>query len=120
MIKMQASTFTVKGNIAVEVQNRRVLPDFAEIRKTSTSARNQCLKNRGTFCRLKLGSVAMGAELARARTSVESVFRSSLKARSIRAQASGLIMSLLLPMKSHVSLFIFIVKTKLKFDLSPQ
>lgn len=85
---MQASTFTVKGNIAVEVQNRRVLPDFAEIRKTSTSARNQCLKNRGTFCRLKLGSVAMGAELARARTSVESVFRSSLKARSIRAQAS--------------------------------
>lgn len=77
---MQSSTYAVKGGISLEVRNRGVFRDSGEFRKTSLRVKNFCISVRGTSCKLRLGSVAMGA--------VDSVFRSSVKARSVRAQAS--------------------------------
>lgn len=77
---MQSSTYAVKGGISLEVRNRGVFRDSGEFRKTSLRVKNFCISDRGTSCKLRLGSVAMGA--------VDSVFRSSVKARSVRAQAS--------------------------------
>ncbi|XP_057952893.1 plastidic glucose transporter 4 isoform X2 [Malania oleifera] len=80
---MQASTYAVKGSVGVEVRNNRFSPGFGVFRK-----RNLCMTDRGTCCGLRLGSVAMGAELARAGTAVECLFRSAVKARSVKAQVS--------------------------------
>ncbi|KAA8547789.1 hypothetical protein F0562_004218 [Nyssa sinensis] len=85
IVKMQASTFAVKGTV-LNIQNRRVLPGFGEFRNTSSALNNLCMKDRSTCFGLRLGSVAIGAEHGRPRTGVESLFRSSAKARSVKAQ----------------------------------
>ncbi|GFZ18934.1 plastidic GLC translocator [Actinidia rufa] len=85
---MQASTHAARGSISLGVQNRRVLPGFGEFRKRSVDLKNLCMTERSNCFGLSLGSLAMESELTRVRTRVERVFRSSAKARSVRAQAS--------------------------------
>lgn len=66
-------------------RNRRVLASFGEFGKRGSCVKNNLsTKGRGRSCNLRLGSVGMGA-----RTSIESVSRSSVKARSVKAQATG-------------------------------
>lgn len=86
---MQASSFAVKGNLGFDLQNHnhRVLPGFGDLRKRSSLLH---MTQRGSCFGLRLNSVSMGVELGRVRTNVESVFRSSAKARSVKAQAAGL------------------------------
>lgn len=89
---MQASTYVVKGGAGFEVQNRRGLYSFRRIEKGALTLSNIDLRVRDKvpgFGPLRSGSVAMGAELARARGGVDSLVRSSVKARSVRALASG-------------------------------
>uniref|UniRef100_A0A5B7CCR4 Putative hexose transporter n=1 Tax=Davidia involucrata TaxID=16924 RepID=A0A5B7CCR4_DAVIN len=86
---MQASTFAVKGTVGLNIQNRRVLPGFGEFRKVSLALNNLCMTERSTCFGLRLSQAAMGAEHGRPRTGVESLFRSSAKARSVKVQASG-------------------------------
>ncbi|PSR87828.1 Plastidic glucose transporter like [Actinidia chinensis var. chinensis] len=85
---MQASAHAARGGISLGVQNRRVLPGFGEFRKRSVDLKNLCMTERSNCFGLSLGSLAMESELTRVRTRVERVFRSSAKARSVRAQAS--------------------------------
>ena len=88
---MQASTFAVKGNLGFNIKNHRVLPELGEFWRRRRSALNDhCMKERNSCFGLRVDSVSMGAELVRARASVQSAFRSSVKARSVKAQASGL------------------------------
>ncbi|XVF20769.1 hypothetical protein REPUB_Repub12eG0031500 [Reevesia pubescens] len=87
---MQASTHLIKGNLGFELSKRRVLPCFGKVRERDlTLTRNLCIPS-GSICSgLSSGAVPMGAELARARSGIETVVRSSLKSRSLKAQASG-------------------------------
>ncbi|KAK2986791.1 hypothetical protein RJ640_011016 [Escallonia rubra] len=83
---MQASTYAAKANVVFHNQNRKVLPCFSDFRKRGAS--NYCMTERSSSCfGLRLGSVPMGVEFGRVRTSVEGVFRSPVKARFVRAQA---------------------------------
>ncbi|KAF8390108.1 hypothetical protein HHK36_024630 [Tetracentron sinense] len=85
---MLASTYAVKGGVGSELQNRRVLSSFGGFRKRSSGVKNLFMTERSSCCGSRLGSVVLGVELARARTRVETMFRSSAKARSVKAQAS--------------------------------
>ncbi|CAK9149852.1 unnamed protein product [Ilex paraguariensis] len=86
---MQASTFAVKGNLGFNIKNHRVLPELGEFwRRRSSALNDHCMKERNSCFGLRVDSVSMGAELVRARASVQSAFRSSVKARSVKAQAS--------------------------------
>lgn len=87
---MQASTFSVRGGVGFEISNRsgRVLSGFGDIRSRRISVAKIARESRCNS--LRFGSLGMGAELTRAVSSVGSVFGKSVKARSVRAQASGL------------------------------
>lgn len=80
------------GVIGVPNQRKRVLLGFGEVRnRTSSGLRSLCMTDRSSCCAgLSLSSVAMGAELARARVAINGVFGSSAKPRSVKAQATGL------------------------------
>ncbi|KAK3036563.1 hypothetical protein RJ639_031004 [Escallonia herrerae] len=83
---MQASTYAAKANVVFHDQSRKVLPCFSDFRKRGAST--YCMTERSSSCfGLRLGSVPMGTEFGRVRTSVEGVFRSPVKARFVRAQA---------------------------------
>ncbi|KAG7555443.1 Sugar/inositol transporter [Arabidopsis suecica] len=85
---MQSSTYAVKGNAAFAFQRRT----FSSNRSaTSTGIRFAGKKSLATtgplYCS---GSKAMGAKLSRAENGIQSVMSfSSVKARSVRAQASS-------------------------------
>ncbi|KAG2710730.1 hypothetical protein I3843_04G041200 [Carya illinoinensis] len=84
--KMQASTYAVKGSIGFGVQKRtQVLKRFDEFGKPSLGLR---MTDRTACCGLRLNSIAMEAELTRARLGSNGIFRSSVKPRSLKAQAS--------------------------------
>nr|KJB43070.1 hypothetical protein B456_007G182200 [Gossypium raimondii] len=99
---MQASTHLIKGNLEVKISKRRDLPCFREFKeRKSTLTRNLCIR-RGSICSgLTSGAVSMGAELARARDNVETVARSLIKFRSVKAQASGGDVEDLAPINPH-------------------
>ncbi|CAC01856.1 sugar transporter-like protein [Arabidopsis thaliana] len=85
---MQSSTYAVKGNAAFAFQRRTFSSDRST---TSTGIRFAGYKSLATtgplYCS---GSEAMGATLARADNGIQSVMSfSSVKARSVRAQASS-------------------------------
>ncbi|GMP30971.1 hypothetical protein CsSME_00005383 [Camellia sinensis var. sinensis] len=86
---MQAATYAGKGSTCFDNQKRRVLPGFSELRKRGLGFNNLRMTERSSCFGLRLGSAAMEAELGRVRTGVDRVFRSSAKARSVRAQASA-------------------------------
>ncbi|KAH1081874.1 hypothetical protein J1N35_021635 [Gossypium stocksii] len=99
---MQASTHFIKGNLEFEISKRRDLPCFCEFKeRKSTLTRNLCVR-RGSICSgLSSGAVSMGAELGRARDNVETVARSLIKFRSVKAQASGGDVEDLAPINPH-------------------
>ncbi|CAE6104057.1 unnamed protein product [Arabidopsis arenosa] len=85
---MQSSTYAVKGNAAFAFQRRTLSSNRSA---TSTGIRFAGKKSIATtgplYCS---GSKAMGAKLARAENGIQSVMSfSSVKARSVRAQASS-------------------------------
>ncbi|KAF5457468.1 hypothetical protein F2P56_021568 [Juglans regia] len=83
---MQASTYVVKGGIGFGVQKRtKVLKRFVEFGKPSLGLR---MTDRTACCGLRLNSIAMEAELTSARLGSNGIFRSSVKSRSLKAQAS--------------------------------
>ncbi|KAK8507846.1 hypothetical protein V6N12_074411 [Hibiscus sabdariffa] len=87
---MLASTNLVKGNLGFEIPKRRVLPRFSEVRQRSlTLNRNLCIQSGSTCSGLSSGDVSMGAGLVRATNGLQTAIRSSVKSRSIKAQASG-------------------------------
>ncbi|XP_060191446.1 plastidic glucose transporter 4 [Lycium barbarum] len=87
---MQASSFTVKGNIGFGLQNRRILPGFGDLHSRTTLARKSIRMTETSSCfGVNMDSTSMGIELGRARRTVQSVFGSSAKARSHRIRASG-------------------------------
>lgn len=89
-IKMQASTFTVKGNIGFGLQNRRSLQGSGDLkRNTLLASRSLRMPERSSCFGVSMDSASMGIELGRARKTVQSVFGSSAKARSHRVRASG-------------------------------
>ncbi|KAL2551855.1 Plastidic glucose transporter 4 [Forsythia ovata] len=81
---MQVSTHAVKGNLCLGLQNRRLLPSARELRGNNLgfSVSDLRMTKRSSCFGFSLDSVAMGA-----RGSVTSVFGSSAKARSVKAQA---------------------------------
>ncbi|EOY04152.1 Plastid hexose transporter isoform 1 [Theobroma cacao] len=87
---MQASTHLIEGNLGFDLSKRRELPCCGEVRERNlTLNRNLCIGS-GSICSgLRSGAVSMGAELARARNGIETVVRSSVKSRSVKAQASA-------------------------------
>ncbi|XP_017975387.1 PREDICTED: plastidic glucose transporter 4 isoform X1 [Theobroma cacao] len=87
---MQASTPLIEGNLGFDLSKRRELPCCGEVRERNlTLNRNLCIGS-GSICSgLRSGAVSMGAELARARNGTETVVRSSVKSRSVKAQASA-------------------------------
>ncbi|WRX22591.1 Major facilitator [Theobroma cacao] len=87
---MQASTHLIEGNLGFDLSKRRELPCCGEVRERNlTLNRNLCIGS-GSICSgLRSGAVSMGAELARARNGTETVVRSSVKSRSVKAQASA-------------------------------
>lgn len=90
LLEMQASAYAVRGGVSLDSQKRRVLlPGSGDFRKRSLALNNLCTTTGRSDCfGLRLGSVDMAFEPARARAGV---FRSPAKARSVvRAQASGL------------------------------
>lgn len=90
---MQSSTYAVKGGVAFGVQNRAtLLKAFGESGKVSLGFG---MTDRTACCGLRLGSIAMEAELTGARLGATGIFRPSAKLRSVKAQASGLFVTLL-------------------------
>ena len=88
---MQASTHLIKGNLGFDLSKRRVLPCFGDVRERNlTLNRNLCIRSGSISSGLSSGAVPMGAELTCARNGIETVVRSSVKSRSVKAQASGL------------------------------
>lgn len=87
---MQASTYAVKGNVAFAFQKRSVsiLGNGALGLRSNgvrVAGKSACIRSLRSS-----GSAAMGAELTRARNAIETATKfSSIKARSVRAQASG-------------------------------
>lgn len=100
---MQASVYAAKGTAAAfQIENpRRALPGF---RRNSVLRSGICSMTGTTnsCCGLRrLGSsTSFGLELGRVRTSVEAVFRTSAKARSVRAQAFDEDLEDIVPLKS--------------------
>lgn len=94
---MQASTYgSVKGNSVFGVQQQRRVLGFGEPRRTSAGLRNLCMTDRSAGCGgLRLTSAAMGAKLARLGMGFDGISMASLKARSVKAQASGLLITVL-------------------------
>ncbi|KAL4362053.1 hypothetical protein GQ457_04G023330 [Hibiscus cannabinus] len=87
---MQASNHLIKGNLEFEISKRRDLRCFGEVKeRKSTLNPNLCIRRASIRSDLRSGAVSMGAELSRARDCVQSVVRSSIKSRSVKAQASG-------------------------------
>uniref|UniRef100_A0A3Q7F959 Major facilitator superfamily (MFS) profile domain-containing protein n=1 Tax=Solanum lycopersicum TaxID=4081 RepID=A0A3Q7F959_SOLLC len=84
---MQASTFTVKGNTAFGLQNRRILQGVSDLRSRTLAGKS--LRMTGSCFGVSMDSASMGIELGRARRTVQSVFGSSAKARSHRVRAAG-------------------------------
>ncbi|XP_059293335.1 plastidic glucose transporter 4 [Lycium ferocissimum] len=83
---MQASSFTVKGNIGFG----RILPGFGDLHSRTTLARKSIrMTGRSSCFGVNMDSTSVGIELGRARRTVQSVFGSSAKARSHRIRASG-------------------------------
>lgn len=92
---MQASTHLFKGNLGFDLSNRNFLPRFGVvIKRNSTLNRNLCIRSDSIRNGLSSGAVSMGANIARGRNGIDTVVRSSLKSRSVKAQASGLSLSL--------------------------
>ncbi|MBA0674324.1 hypothetical protein Goari_015927, partial [Gossypium aridum] len=90
VIRMQASTHLVRGNFGIEISKRRVFPCFGEVKQRSlTLNRNFCIRSGSTCSGSRSGDVSMGAGLVRAKNGIEIAVRSSVKTRSIKAQASG-------------------------------
>lgn len=91
---MQASTYAVKGDVGFGVQKRtRVLKRFGELGKPSLGLR---MTDSTPCCGLRLSSIAMEAELTGARLGATGIFRSSAKPRSVKAQASGSFVTVLI------------------------
>ncbi|KAK8694400.1 hypothetical protein V6N13_071953 [Hibiscus sabdariffa] len=87
---MQASNHLIKGNLEFEISKRRDLRCFGKVKeRKSTLNPNLCIRRASIRSDLRSGAVSMGAELSRATDGVESVVRSSIKSRSVKAQASG-------------------------------
>lgn len=86
---MQASTFTVKGNIGFGLQNRRILQGVGDLRSRILARKSLRMTERNSCFGVSVDSASMGIELGRARRTVQSVFGSSAKARSYRVRASG-------------------------------
>ncbi|CAH2072630.1 unnamed protein product [Thlaspi arvense] len=84
---MQSSTYAVKGNAAFAFQKRC----FSNLHNRSATTTGIRLATGSCFTPLHCsGSKAMGAKLARAENEIQSVMSlSSVKARSVRAQASS-------------------------------
>ncbi|KAF5479914.1 hypothetical protein F2P56_000697 [Juglans regia] len=83
---MQASTCVVKGGIGFGAQNRtKVLKGFGEFGKPSLGLG---MTERTACSVLRLSSTPMKDTLTSARLGVNGVFRSSVKPRSVKAQAS--------------------------------
>ncbi|XP_010264551.1 PREDICTED: plastidic glucose transporter 4-like isoform X2 [Nelumbo nucifera] len=85
---MQASTYAFKGSVGSKLQQRRIWSSFGGLCERSSARRAISFIDRGFYRRSYFGSVSMGAELTRARAGVETMFRSSAKPRSVKAQAS--------------------------------
>lgn len=94
---MQASTFMVKGNLGIEVRNRKVgIGGFkgsssvlcSNLRFVNVNDNNL----KGNSCKLSCGSVSMGAGFGR--LGLDHVLMSSTKYRSVRAQAASGLSSL--------------------------
>lgn len=101
-MRMQASIYAAKASAAFQIENRRVLPGFSQFRKRSFVSNSICMTEREScFGLRRLGSNSMGVELGRLRTSVQSVFRTSAKARSVKAQASDGDLEDIVPLKNQ-------------------
>nr|VDC86497.1 unnamed protein product [Brassica oleracea] len=84
--KMQSSTYTVKANAAFAFQ-RRTFSNLLNRSATTTTGSRFSPLNLHLHCS---ASKAMGAKLARAENGIQTVMNlSSVKARSVRAQASS-------------------------------
>ncbi|XP_010549913.1 PREDICTED: plastidic glucose transporter 4 [Tarenaya hassleriana] len=87
---MQASTYAIKGNSAFAFQKRSASnlgngPLRLRCNGLPAAGKSDCFRSLRSS-----GSATMGAELARARNGIQTVMKfSSVKARSVRAQASG-------------------------------
>lgn len=86
---MQASTFTVKGNIGFGLQNRRIIQGVGDLRSRTLARKSLRMTERSSCFGVGMDSTSVGIELGRARRTVQSVFGSSAKARSHRVRASG-------------------------------
>ena len=84
---MQASALAVKGISCLGIQNRKLFRSESKFR-----TRSVCMgsSNRTNCFGFGLGSVSMEAELTGTRLGTSSIFGSTAKPRSVRAQASGL------------------------------
>ncbi|MCD7452993.1 hypothetical protein HAX54_019052 [Datura stramonium] len=86
---MQASTFTVKGNIGFGLQNRRIIQGVGDLHSRTLARQSIRMTERSSCFGVRMDSASMGIELGRARRTVQSVFGSSAKSRSHRVRASG-------------------------------
>lgn len=92
---MQASTYAVKTSACFEAGNRRrVTAGFAEFKSSNVAlngntSRSICMRDKTACSGLCLDAADMGMKLTRAGCGVESLFRSTAKPRSVKAQASG-------------------------------
>lgn len=89
LFKMQASTFTVKGNTGFGLQNRRILKGVGDLRSRTLALNSLRMTGRSSCFGVSVDSASMGIELGRARRTVQSVFGSSAKSRSHIIRASG-------------------------------
>ncbi|XP_022752180.1 plastidic glucose transporter 4-like [Durio zibethinus] len=84
---MQASTHLIKGNLGFELSKQTVLPCFGKVTERNLTLNRNLWIRSGSICSgLNSGAVSMGTELARARNGIETVVRSSVKSRSVKAQ----------------------------------
>ncbi|KAE9463350.1 hypothetical protein C3L33_04741, partial [Rhododendron williamsianum] len=93
---MQASTYAVKPSVGLEIQSRRVLPGFVESRRRKSLAPSIDLRmtDRSNCFGFRLGSGPMWSELPYMRIGIDGVSPSSVKTRSVTAQASGMFLAL--------------------------
>lgn len=86
---MQASAFGLKGGLGFDIGPRRGLRGSAKLRsRVLASPKDRCMTERNSCFGLRLSSGSMGIELGHVRNSDKTVFGSSAKYRSIKAQAS--------------------------------
>lgn len=92
MSKMQASAYAVKANPGLQIQNRGGLPFFGELRSRNTIKDLRMTERSKSNCfGFRLSSGPMESELSYLRIGVERAPPSSVKSRSVRAQASGML-----------------------------